>query len=273
MNNPILDQVMGRRPVYEDVPVPCAVLPRRSYRDRLERQRQRRDSEGQETAQDRENESMDADLRAVLGEAKSQPEEGEEGKPETEVIPQNAEEIDGTEHIVTARMNKVKDVVQEPSHPSGEKEKYPTPYAALTAPDATPEGMSPQDPSKVPGMASPNKFTWTDLEKATPEPPPEAAAPPTGVDMAVNAMDVLLGRDRSARPATNAQEMAAAGQVTTEEAALASMGIQNPVIAEEAAVKAAAALVANPDPTGGSLMPEHKAADPKKVYETARKWM
>ena len=273
MNNPILDQVMGRRPVCEDVPVPCAVLPRRSYRDRLERQRLRRDPEGLDTPQQRKNESMDADLRAVLGEASGPPEEGEENKGQNEVIPANAEEIDGMEHVVTTRLNKIKDVVQEPSYPSGEKEKYLTPYAALTAPDATPEAMTAQDPSKVPGMASPNKFSWSDLEKATPEPPPEAAMPSTGGDTAVNAMDVLLGRDRSARPARDMQEIAAAGQVTTEEAALAAMGIQNPVIAEEAAAKAAAALVANPDPTGGSLMPEHRAADSKKVYETARKWM
>lgn len=268
MSNPILDQVMGRKPrVDEDVPVPCAVMPRRSYRDRLERQRQRRDPEGIETEKEREDESMDADLRAVLGEA-------EEGRAETDIIPKNAEEIDGTEHVITARMNPIKDVVQEPSHPSGEKEKYLTPYAALTAPDATPEGMSPIDPSRVPGMAAPNKFSWSDLEKATPEPPPEAPAASLGSDTAVNAMDVLLGRERGAgRPAANTAEMAAAGQVATEEAVLASMGIQNPVIAEEAAAKAAAALVANPDPTGGSLMPEHKPADPKKVYEAARKWI
>ena len=134
--------------------------------------------------------------------------------------------------------------------------------------------MTPIDPSRVPGMSSPNKFSWSELEKATPEPPPEAAAPSTGGDTAVNAMDVLLGRERGAgRPPVNADEMAAAGQVTTEEAALASMGIENPVIAEAAAAKAAAALVANPDPTGGSLMPEHKAADMKKACEVARKWI
>ena len=271
MSNPILDQVMGRKPrVDEDVPVPCAVLPRRSYRDRLERQRQRRDPDGIETEKERENESMDADLRAVIGEA----EEEEQGRAENAVIPDNAEEIDGSQHVITTRLNPIKDVVQEPSHPSGEKEKYLTPYAALTAPDATPEGMSPLDPSKVPGMASANKFSWSELEKATPEPPPEAAMPSTGGDTAVNAMDVLLGRERGAgRPAANTAEMAAAGQVATEEAVLASMGIENPAIAEAAAAKAAAAMVANPDPTGGSLMPEHKPADIKKVCEAARKWI
>lgn len=260
-NNPILDQVMGRPPqqVREDVPVPCAVLPRRSYRDRLAKQRQRRDPDAVEGEQEREEESMSADLRAVLGEAE-----------EETVIPDNAEEIDGTEHVITAKMNPIKDVVQEPSHPSGEKEKYLTPYAALTAPDATPEGMSPIDPSKVPGMAAANKFTWSELEKATPEPPPES--PGLGADTAVKAMDVLLGRSRPAAAAQNMADVAAAGQVTTE-AAEAVLGIQNPAIEEEAKAKAAAALVANPDPTGGSLMPEHKAADPKKVYEAARKWI
>ena len=267
MNTPILDQVMGRKPrVAEDVPVPCAALPRRSYRDRLERQRQRRDPDGIETDKERENESMDADLRAVIGEA-------DEGQPDKAVIPDSAEEIDGGEHVITTRLKPIKDVVQEPSRPSGEKEKYLTPYAALTAPDATPEGMSPIDPSKVPGTAAANKFTWSELEKAAPEPPAEAPASPMGGDTAVNAMDVLLGRERSGKPARDVQDMAAAGQVATEEALLATMGIQNPVIAEEAAAKAAAALVANPDPTGGSLMPDHKVADPKKVYETARKWI
>jgi len=269
MSNPILDQVMGRSSrVNEDVPVPCAIMPRRSYRDRLERQRQRRDPEGNETDQKREDESMSADLRAVLGEA----EEGDEEqvRAENDLIPKDAEEIDGTQHILTTRLNKIKNVVQEPSHPSGEKEKYLTPYAALTAPDATPEGMSPLDSSKVPGMVAPNKFSWSDLEKATPEAP--MASP--GGDTAVNAMDVLLGRVRGAgQPAANTAEMAAVGQVATEEAMLAAMGIQNPAIVAEAAAKAAAAMVVNPDPTGSSLMPDHKPADIQKVCETARKWI
>lgn len=269
MNNPILDQVMGRRSVDEDLPVPCAALPRRSYRDRLERQRQRLGPEGEETENKRENESMNADLRAVLGEA-----EGEEGRPDTNIIPKDAEEIDGGEQYITTRLNKVKNVVQEPSYPSGEKEKYLTPYAALTAPDATPEGMTPLDPSKVPGMAAPNKFTWSELEKATPAQPLDTTTPAAGGDTAVNAMDILLGRERGAgRPPMNAADMAATGQIATEEAALASMGIHNPVIAEAAAAKAAAALVANPDPTGGSLMPEHKSADIRKTCEVARKWI
>jgi len=270
MSNSILDQVMGRKPrVNEDVPVPCAALPRRSYRDRLEQQRLRRDPEGTETNKKREEDSMDADLRAAVGESE------EESSSDTKsIIPDGAEEIDGATNVITTRLKPIRDVVQEPSYPSGAKEKLLTPYAALTAPDATPEGMSPLDPSKVPGMASPNKFSWSELQKAAPEPPQETVIPSTGGDTAVNAMDVLLGRNRGAgRPPVDAAEMAAAGQFATEEAALASMGIQNPAIVEEAAAKASAALVANPDPTGGSLMPEHVPADIKKVCEAARKWI
>ena len=262
MKNSILDQVMGRRPCNEDVPVPLAALPRRSYRDRLERQRQRRDPDGLE----KENESMDRSaLRAVLGEAAE--EEGDN------LIPDSAEDIDAGEHVITARLNPIKDVVQEPSYPSGEKEKYLTPYAALTAPDATPEGMSPIDPSKVPGVTPASKFTWSELEKVTPEPSAEAPASPTGGDTAVNTMDVLLGRERTGAPAKDLAGMEATGVIATEEAALAALGIQNPAIVEAAAAKAAAALMPNVDPTGESMMPEHKTADPKKVYEAARKWM
>ena len=270
MRNPLVDQVMGRASVVNEddcVPVPGGAVTRRSFRDRMVQSRQRPEPEGEEDeqreARRQEDESMSADLRAVLGEAEDQ----------GSIIPQNAEEVDSAYHVITARMNPVKDVVQEPSHPSGEKEKYLTPYAALTAPDATPEAMTPIDPSRVPGAASASKFSWNDLEKATPEPPPEAPSASSGVDMAVRAMDVLLGRDRASEPARDQREFARTGAVATEEAALAAMGVENPVLAEAAQAKAAAALSANPDPAGETLMPEHKAGDPKKVYEAARKFI
>ena len=251
--NPLVDQVMGRFPstLAEDdvVPVPCTVT-RRSFRDRMVQQRQRPKPEGQEDEPKDAEESMAADLRAVLGEAD-----------ENDIIPQGAKEIDPTDHIITARMNPIKDVVQEPSHPSGEKEKYLTPYAALTAPDATPEGMTPIDPSKVPGAASSaGQFTWGDLQKAPPEPSTE---PAPAVDIATQAMDVLLGRNRAGSPAKDGREFARAGAAATE-------AMESAVTAQ---IKTQTALTANPDPSGESLMPEHKAADPKKLYEAVRKYM
>lgn len=267
-SNPLINLVMGRRSIREDVPVPLAVLPRRSYRDRMLRNRQDA-SETEEDVDKCKDESRDS-VRAVIGEDAQQM----DGADEKSVIPDDAEAMDGIERSTfTTRLRDVKDVVQEPSHPSGEKEKYLTPYAALTAPDATPDAMSPIDPSKVPGMsATQSKFTWGELEQTPPAPDVNAPVP-SGGDAAVNAMDVLLGRNRAPKPAANAAEATAMGAIATEEQAMAALGIENPLIAEAAKSKAAAALFANPDPAGDSMMPPPAQADPKKVYEAARRFM
>lgn len=257
--NPLISKLTGQKSrVQEDVPVPVAVMPRRFYRDRMQQARP--------AQAELDPERADESLRAILGEAES----NDGGY----VIPDDAEEIDDVGHgTITAKLRDVKDVVQEPSHPSGEKEKFLTPYAALTAPDATPDAMTAIDPSKVPGSSSDQrKFTWSELAKAEPETPVESPEPVTGGDSAVNVMDLLMGRKRGEKAPQGPSEVTPTG-IATEEAALAAMGIENPVIAEAAASKAAAALMPNPDPTGASAMPEHKQADVRKVCDIARKWM
>jgi len=147
---------------------------------------------------------MNPMLKRVLGE-----ERGTKG-----VIPDDAEEHDMTQEVVGKPLAPLTRVVQEPSKPTGEKEKYLTPYSALTAPDCTPDSQQPIDPSKVPGSGSPQKFTVADLENA-PELPQNGMGQS---DPAMRAMDVLLGHRRTGAPARNGQEMAAAGAVSTEEA-------------------------------------------------------
>ncbi len=255
-SNPLIDQIMGfSRPIREDVPVPCACIPTRTLRDRMNKERLPLDGDGKSETE----EDLRADVRAVLGEAE-----------EEKIIPDDAQPIDDVgRNIITTKLNPIKDVVQEPSHPYGPKEKYLTPYAALTAPDATPEGLSPIDPSRVPGQGVAQAFTWDELKKAgeTPAAAPASTPIPTP---AVNPLDVLLGRQPTAK---SAEEFGKQGTVTTEEAALSAAGISNPIVEEEAKAKAAAALVANPDPTGASLMPDHKAADTKTVCEIARRFI
>jgi hypothetical protein len=157
-----------------------------------------------------------------------------------------------------------KEIVQEPSHPTGNKEKYQTPYAALTAPDVTPQSTQPIDPSQVPGNTGPEKFTAADLERAGPE---------TGLggeDVTVKAMDVLLGRKRAAKPATQPGEFEQAGAITTEEQAAAALGIQTP-LQEAAAAKVANAMVAAAN--GGTGMPAPTPhSDGSAVYNAFRRF-
>lgn len=196
-------------------------------------------------------------LKKVLGEdAKS-------------LFPDDAKELDQTQDIVGKPLRPIQKVVQEPSKPPGDKEKYLTPYSALTAPDCTPDSLQPIDPSRVPGGGGPERFTAADLESA-----PEA--PQTGMgqsDPAMRAMDVLLGNRRMGSAARNPQEMAAAGAISTEEAEalVAGAGVLNEEVAAEAKAFASAAVVSAQD--GGEMPPPAPPSNGKKVYETFRKFI
>ena len=179
---------------------------------------------------------MNPMLRKVLGEADS------EG-----LFPDDAQELDKSREVVGKPLHPIMKVVQEPSKPSGDKEKYMTPYAALTAPDCTPDALKPIDSSKVPGGAGPERFTAGDLEKA-------GEAPETGLgkeDPSLKAMDVLLGRRRMGGPARNAADFAQSGTVQTEEAAAAMVANLNEDAVAKAKVFAQSAAVPGtgmPDP-------------------------
>jgi hypothetical protein len=161
------------------------------------------------------------------------------------IIPDDAQDIDKSSEVVGKPLNKIVNVVQEPSYPKGEKERYITPYSALTAPDCTPEALAPIDPSSVPGSAGPEKFKAADLENAS-------GVPSIGHEHpSVKAMDVLLGRQR------NGTSKPPVGQetpvITSEADAARALGIKTQ-IDEDAEVKAKAFASAAGAP--GAPMPE-----------------
>lgn len=219
--------------VSSDVVPVVANLPRKTYRDRTVKARQHKDDS----------------VKRLVGEAR-----------EDEVIPQDAEPIDRHEMTVGKPLRDPKEIVQEPSHPA-DKEKYQTPYAALTAPDVTPKATEPIDPSQAPGSTGAEKFTAADLERA---PGVE------GGDMASRTMDILLGRNRAAKPATQPGEFEQAGAIATEEEAAAAMGIRTP-IQEEAHAKAANLMVPAKD-GGQSMPPPTPAGDGSAIFSTFRRF-
>lgn len=243
--NPLLARVIGES-TGDVVPV-IANLPRATHRSRLEQSRQK--GRGADEAE------PDNSVARMVGEAKR----------EEEIIPDDAQPVDKSEMTVGKPLRDPKEVVLEPSHPTGEKEKYQTPYAALTAPDVTPMSTQPIDPSEVPGTGTPEKFTARELEQAQLEEPVTG-----GQDTAVRAMDVLLGRNRASKPATQPGEFQQAGAITTEEQALAALNIQSPVM-EAASAKAAQAVTAAAN--GGSAMPPPPPpSDGSAIYGTFRRF-
>ena len=231
--NDVMRRVLGK-PLTEDDVVPVlANLPRKFFHDR-----QRPQSSDRQRPQ--------SALRRTIGEA------------EGDVIPADAQDIEDKDvATLTTRLRPVKDVVQEPSYPAGEKEKYLSPYAALTAPDITPKSMTPNDPSSLPGVKA-NTFRAKDI--AEPESAAEIQAPNDNVDKATRAMDVILGRQRTGAPAQNKNEFAAAGQVTTEAQAAAMLGLS--------AGPSGAALLGQ-----GKEMAAPTQGDGKAIYETARRFI
>lgn len=254
MKNPLLERVMGKRLHEDDVVPVVANVPRKTFRNRMVKARQIEDPE-------------DDAVRRMVGEAKSieARNDGNDTEDRGEgVIPDEAEAVDPSEMTVGKPLRAPKEVVQEPSHPTGDKEKYQTPYAALTAPDVTPQATQPIDPSQIPGAAGPQRFRVADLERAG-----SAQPQPTG-DMAARAMDVLLGHNRASKAATQPGEFEQAGAVTTEEQAAAMLNIQTP-LQEDAAAKAASVLVAAS--AGGSEMPPPKpVSDGAPIYSAFRRF-
>lgn len=181
--NPLLSRVLGGstdapEPVHEDVPVPCAAVPRSRFRDRLRRRKE--------------------DVRRVVGEAQT-PDEG--------LIPDDAEEFEGGGQPFERSSKPVKDVVMEPRDPYADKEKLMTPSAALVAPDVTPQATQPLDPSAVPGGGQGERFRTSDAERE----PSGGTAP--NQPLPKRAMDVLLGR-----PVGPSQEASPDAVVTAESA-------------------------------------------------------
>jgi hypothetical protein len=231
--NSIIERITGKKgkAVREGVPVPCAVVPRAAQRSRMDRLRKRRDPDGIENDNEVEESSM---ISRVLGEASG------------EVIPQDAEELDAGNATITTKLRDVKDVVQEPSYPSGEKEKYLTPYAALTAPDATPDSMKPLDPSDVPGSLEGREFKTSDLSQH-PGSQEQVMPQPTA-----NAMDVLLGRRGPGAAAAKPGE-----------------DLSTPVMTEEAAARVF--MASAPEELVGKQMPEHKAGTGTEILSAFRR--
>ena len=238
MKNPMMARLLGES---GDVVPVLANVPRNTFRSRMTRDKQPK----------KEDDADDNSVQRMVGEARE----------EEEIIPDDAQPVDKHEMTVGKPLREPKEVVQEPSHPTGNKEKYQTPYSALTAPDVTPQSTEPIDPSQVPGATTPEKFTAAQLDHAAPE---------GGEDPAVKAMDVLLGRNRAAKPATQPGEFEQAGAITTEEQAAAALGIQTP-LQEAAAAKAASLLVSAKD-GGGQMPPPASPSDGAAVYSAFRRF-
>lgn len=232
-----MSRVLGETTTGDVAPV-LANRPRMDYAERLRRLRSRR-GEDPETG--------NVDVKRMVGESDSE---------DDSVIPDDAEPVDPSEMSDGKPLRPVRDIVQEPSHPVADKEKYQTPYAALTAPDVTPQSTQPIDPSNVPGTTTPERFTAADLA--------QSGGNDTS-DVAAKAMDVLLGRNRASKPATTPADFSRAGDITTEEAARL-VGVQPPVF-EDAKAKAAAVLQ-----EGGAMPPPAPASDGSAVYSAFRRF-
>lgn len=238
MNNRIMAKLLGE----DDVSPVMANVPRATYRNRMLKRK----------APDSETENGSVSRMVRESSEDSTDSENED------IIPKDAKSISSVEMSVGKPIHTPKDVVQEPSYPQAEKEKYMTPYSALTAPDVTPQSSQPIDPSQIPGASGPERFTALDLEQANPVEQPDVS----------KTMDILLGRNRS-KPALKPEEFEQAGAITTEEAA-AMLGISTP-LQEHASSKAAGMLVSARD--GGSAMPDPvPASDGSKIYSAFRRF-
>lgn len=221
----------------EDVVPVLASTPRRIFQQRQQRPRE-------------------DDVRRVVGEARG------------EVIPDDAEEIENTGGgTLTTRLRPIRDVVQEPSYPSGQREPYMAPITALTAPDITPKALAPLDPSSLPGTQA-TKFTSTQAQQEEPaQPTTEISAPENNTDKATRAMDVLLGRVRTGTPARTQEQMAQVGKIATE--AQAPVG----ALVSEAQAQVALGLMSGENLLGrGTEMPPPVQGDGKTVFAAARRF-
>ena len=253
--NPLLKRALGESVSGDVVPV-LANVTRASYQDRLSRMRARRGEPEKDNDMDESN-----DVRRLTRGIRRSVKESEQ---DDYVIPDDADDVSAEEMTVGKPLREPKDIVQEPSHPTAEKEKLNTPYAALTAPDVTPQSTQPIDPSRVPGATGPEKFTAADLKTAQP------TTTTGGKDIEIDPMSVLLGHDRVPRPARTPEEFQQAGAITTEEAAIRALGISTP-LQEEATAKAANALVSSID-GGGAMPPPPPMGDGSAIYSAFRRF-
>ena len=211
------------------VPVPGGALPTRVFKHRQDQSR----FYGRRTSA----------VNRMLGEASE-----DEG-----IIPDDAEPIASTGALTDrSGVKPVKDVVQEPSYPYGEKEKLISPVAALTAPDATPDAFKPLDPSLVPSAKTAQVFTVKELGQSN----------GIGQDQAVTVMDTILGRSR--QPSVPGQQTA---PITTESAARAALGIQAS-FSPGFSAKSGAELLRE-----GQQMAPPKVADSKTVCDVLRRFV
>jgi len=240
MNN-LVAQMMGRKTVHEDVPVPVGVPRSTSRRDRRSVQRR--------TA-----------AAAMIGMAEA------EGDDES-IIPDDAEEIENISGPSGVRISdKVVKADQEPDEPDGPSEipgssddQMMSPRDALVAPDVTPQAMEPIDASEVPqAKGQQQAYQAQGQQGQVPKfVPPNYTVPPNANNN-VNPMDVLLGRT-STRPSRPEPEPE---NVVTAESAQASVNAMLNV-----GGASGNALLAQ-----GSPMPEPKAGDASKIMEAFSKY-
>jgi hypothetical protein len=194
MNN-LVAQMMGRKAVREDVPVPVGVPRARSGRDR--------------------NALYRRTSAALLG-------LGEADDDDESIIPADAEDVQNITGPSGIRMDdkaaKKDKEAPEADHPSevpgSGEDSLLTPRDALVAPDVTPQAMEPIDASEVP--------------HAKGSQPPEGQVPrfTRAPQSDVNPMDVLLGRTstRPARPEPEPENVVTAESAQATVNTLLSVG-------------------------------------------------
>jgi len=189
--NSLVAQMMGKKVVREDVPVPVGMPRTDGSRGRDRRSVQRRGA-----------------AAAMLGMAEAEDDD------EQSLIPDDAEELQNINGPSGIRMDdeelKKDREAQEPDHPSeipsaSDEDRLLSPRDALVAPDVTPQAMEPIDASEVPAAKQQGQVPRF-------VPPRYTTPAANGIDP----MDVLLGRNNPQR--TNKPELPPENVVTAESA-------------------------------------------------------
>lgn len=237
----VLSRVLGRAPVNEDVPVPCAVSRPRAERSRPQEVKRRKFRSGA--------------LARVLGEA-----EGEDTRESDEqrlsVIPSDAEEVDA--QLVSISVN-VKGSDSDPEALENEQEFSPYKMALVPA-DILPEADTMISPLDVPGNGA-RVMSYDDVMNA-----------PTGLESG-GAVDTLLGKDQTpmpGRPSSVVPPVQNAQQRPTDQE------LQARAESLFGTVTAPAAAPGRYEDTSflgeGQPMPDHRPSDGRHVTDIYRKF-
>ena len=256
----LIDQLIGRKPVAEDYSVPPVLA---GKQQRPVPSRSQPPKEDAKIAARRAAVRRQSVLASIMGMTESE----EEG-----IIPTDAQELD-TENFGAVIPGVKKDPLPKaggPAEPTGcqnpGQEELIQPFAALVAPDLTPNTLKPIDPSRVPQPPRPPMPQMPAAQPQQSAPLPQGSVGYAGRDV----MDMLLGRQNNGpQPAPNSRPpyYQQEESIAMAESLAASMAV------DESEIKAkVAASLTTADP-GTCLMPNHKEGDGKTVFNSFRRFM